>query len=137
MADRDIKPTDPFSDKLLKLLPAEVTGAYLAIRSVVELATQERVSGQERLPAYVLFGVIIFLTIATPIFLQLMDLITKNSQRIFIASSFFIWSINIEYLRIVEISPAQAVAKLVIPILLILWAALALPVYLFRAAKPQ
>src|SRR4051812_42962008 len=67
MAERDVKPTDAYADKVLKLLPAEVTAAYLAIRSVIDLTSagqQLDPSDLNKLPAYIIFGVIVFLTIA-------------------------------------------------------------------------
>jgi hypothetical protein len=139
MATRDVQPTDAYADKLLKLLPAEVTAAYLAIRSVVDLTTAGQPpnpADPDKLPAFIILGVIVLLTVGTPIFLQLMDLISRNSQRIFMALSFFVWAINIDYPQMLKILPFDRLLMYLIPISLILWAGLALPVYIYRVSKP-
>jgi hypothetical protein len=63
-----------------------------------------------------------------------MDIIVVSIQRYFLAVTFFIWAVNIDYNSMLAIAPLGTGIFFAygIPILLILWAALALPVYLHK-----
>jgi hypothetical protein len=130
--DRNIKPTDQALDKLLKSLPAEVTAAYLAIRSVIAIISSA--TGTDSTASYILLFIILLLTVITPFFLKAMDIIVVSIQRYFLAVTFFIWAVNIDYNSMLAIAPLDTGIFFAygIPILLILWAALALPVYLHK-----
>lgn len=127
---RDISPTGQFSDKILKLLPAEVTAAYLAIRSVIDLVSGNQ-GATDLVSSYILFAVIIILMALTPVFLSAVRAVTDRRRQWFLSFSFFVWAINIDYSRVILIAPTGTASVLiyVIPILLISWAALALPIF--------
>ncbi len=133
MGAGDVGPTDTFSEKLAKILPGEVTAVFLAVRSVIELVSQGGVGAD--LAPYVTFAVILLMSLATPLFLQLTGHVQQTPLALFLAISFLIWSVNIESSNILSIAPTGfgALLSFVIPISLILWAGLALPVYLVRS----
>jgi hypothetical protein len=135
MGAGDVKPTDTFAEKLAKILPAEVTAVFLAIKSIIDLVAQG--GGGAQLAPYVTFAMILLLAVVTPIFLQLTGHVQRLALSIFLSVSFLIWSVNIEYSNLISIAPAGwgAVLSFLIPILLILWAGLALPVYLVKSGK--
>ncbi len=132
--DRTVKPTDGFLDKIYKVLPAEITAVYLAIRSVIEMVGG---TGYSPTGAIISIFVILFLTVLTPFILPVFQVITTVSQRYFIAASFLIWALNIEYGNLEIIVPAflGEVIAFGIPITLILWAGLGLPAYLHYATR--
>jgi hypothetical protein len=135
MGPGDVKPTDTFAEKLAKILPAEITAVFLAIKSIIDLVA--RGGGVGDLAPYVSFAVILFLAVVTPIFLQLTGHVQRLALALFLSISFLIWSVNIEYSNIISIAPMGwgAILSFLIPILLILWAGLALPVYLVKSGK--
>jgi hypothetical protein len=71
-----------------------------------------------------LFFIIVLLTAVTPIFLRAMDIISNKGQLTFLAGTFFIWAINIDYESMLSIAPFDTGVFFAygIPILLILWA---------------
>ncbi len=91
---RDIKSTDDYTSRLLKLLPAEITGAYLAIRLV---APTETSSGD--LPIAI-FAVLILAI--SPWFMWGVLGMRHLKQIVFLMFSFVVWVANIEIARINE-----------------------------------
>lgn len=137
MGPGDVKPTDTFAEKLAKILPSEVTAVFLAIKSIIDLVSRGG-QGQEIAP-FVSLATILFLAVATPVFLQLTGHVQRWTLALFLSVSFLIWSVNIEYSTLISIAPpgwGDALSYF-IPIILIIWAGLALPVYLVRSGQTQ
>jgi hypothetical protein len=91
-SSRDIQPTDDYVSKLLKLLPAEITAAYLSVRSI---CTPEN-SNNDLFIA--VFALLIFL--AAPFYMWRVLKMKNNVQVVFLTFSFLVWVANIEIARI-------------------------------------
>jgi hypothetical protein len=92
---------------LLKLLPAEITAAYLSVRSI---CTPEN-SNNDLFIA--IFAVLIFL--AAPLYMWRVLKMKNNVQVVFLTFSFVVWVANIEIARIDGYSQAIAGAVSHVP----------------------
>ena len=91
-SSRDIKPSDDYVSKLLKLLPAEITAAYLSVRAI---CTPENSDND---PFIAVFAALIFL--ASPWYMWRVLKMKNNVQVAFLTFSFIVWVANIEIARI-------------------------------------
>jgi len=91
---RDTEPTDGYTDRILKLLPAELTGAYLAVRTIIGPDTGDK-------DFYILIFGLILLVIA-PFFLFSVLGVRKFINIVFLTVSFFIWCLNIDVQKLTE-----------------------------------
>jgi hypothetical protein len=140
-----------WSDRVLAILPAEVTAVYLAVRSIVSLLAENKESIYTYIP-YVLFICILILTVAAPFFAQIVRGLKIRYDGIIIAVSFLIWALNIDYQRMVTLATnvydlathAQTasdnaipilVVRFGLPIILIMWAGLVIPIVSAISAK--
>jgi len=122
-----------WSDVLLTLIPGEVTAVYLGIRSTVAMIGESAEDIGAYVPFVLLFSILL-LTILTP---MIAIKIRASSFQVgcFVALSFFIWSTNIDYNRMLELvflleQPLlTAIVSYLIPISMIIWAGLAVPVF--------
>ncbi|WP_417309116.1 hypothetical protein [Devosia sp.] len=130
---RGIVESDTFQDRLLKLLPAELTAVFLAIRSVVELGS----GNTPQIGAWLSFFIIVVLTLATPVVLGVFRTGVDWSLRLFMAATFLIWSLNIDIGNVLLISHGELVplVQMVLPILVILWAGIAWPSFAHFSGK--
>lgn len=140
-----------WSDKVLATLPAEVTAVYLAVRSIVALLAEDKESIYTYIP-FVLFICILILAVAAPFFAKIVRGLKIKYDGIVIALSFIIWALNIDYQRMVTLAtnvhalvthattpndnavPIIAV-RFALPITLIMWAGLIIPIVSAIAAK--
>ncbi len=88
--------TDDYSAKLLKLIPAEVSAAYLSINSLVSL--EEGFSGKMWLS-------LIALTLMCYLYLTMLRGVRNQVQAIFTTISFPVWAANISAARFANIDP--------------------------------
>jgi hypothetical protein len=131
-----------WTDKVLALLPAEVTAVYLAVRSVVALVAEKNEYLYKSIPL-VLFISIVVLTIASPVFARVVRGLKSKSDAAMIAVSFPIWALNIDYQRMIDLTkqvyeqsqghPVSSalpitIVQFALPITLIMWAGLAIPI---------
>jgi hypothetical protein len=106
--DREIQPLDSYSAKILKLIPAEITAAYLSINSLVDQS-----DGFSTLMIIALC----ILTFLCPFYLRLTNV--RNVLQIgFSTISFLLWAINISASRLIEYSFFSPSA---LGVILILW----------------
>jgi hypothetical protein len=113
---RAIAPTSTYADKLVKLIPAEWVGAYIAIKGILD-------SGQG-VPHEVYYGTILILSALLPLYLRRVLAIESKSQILVTTASFLIWVFSLGGDHVGAISwyePYQG------SVLLILWT-LAVPV---------
>lgn len=80
---------DDYKTKLLKLIPAEIVGAYIAIDSIIKgnMATLET-SNVYKIITWLVFGLLFILT---PLYLKKLGNVSKASQLIFSTVAFAIW----------------------------------------------
>lgn len=131
-----------WSEVIIALIPGEVTAVYLGIRSTVAMIGESA----EDIGAYVPFVLLIsisLLTMLTP-YVAVKMRSTSWTIGFFVALSFFVWATNIDYNRMLElvylldIPILTASASYAIPISMIIWAGLAVPVFAqtYQANKP-
>jgi hypothetical protein len=88
---------DSYSAKLLKLIPAEVSAAYLAINSLVPMQNGFDVTMKLSL---------VVLTIFCPLYLWRLGNVSSWLQVLFTTASFPLWALNISSARVSDwISP--------------------------------
>ncbi len=78
---REIKPVQNYQDRLLKLIPSEIVGAYIFLQGVIP-------------QAYGKWGttvVALILLIMTPLYLDRIQKVKRNDQVIITSISFVVW----------------------------------------------
>lgn len=97
MSTRQIDPgLDPYTSKLGKLIPAEVSAAYLAINSIVPLPQGY---------SWTILLSIVFLTIACALYLRVLQGVTSYLQIGFTTAAFPLWAANISTARSDALDP--------------------------------
>jgi hypothetical protein len=92
VSSREIKTDDDYVSRLLKLLPAEITGAYLAVRTICGPENNEN-------DAYIgVFALVIL--IISPFFMKYVLKMRNNVQNAFMFFTYIVWVANIEIARI-------------------------------------
>jgi hypothetical protein len=89
---RDVKESDDYATRLLKLLPAEITGAYLAIRLVSRPETNDNDG------TIAIFAIVILLI--SPFFMYYVLKMNQIRQIIFLMFTYVVWIVNFEIARI-------------------------------------
>jgi hypothetical protein len=91
-SSRDIKADDDYVSRLLKLLPAEITGAYLAVRTIC---------GPENNDNDTYIGVFaLLILIISPFFMKYVLKMSNTVQNAFLFFTYIVWVANIEIARI-------------------------------------
>jgi hypothetical protein len=90
MPSREVSNIDSYSSKLAKLIPAEVSAAYLAINSLVPIDLG--------FSATVIIALII-LTILCPLYLWILQNVRNLVQIGFTTAAFPLWALNMSYTR--------------------------------------
>lgn len=108
--NREIQTLDSYSAKLLKLIPAEVSAAYLSINSLVPLSVVMKDP--------LMIGSVLVLTVLCPIYLYA-SAVRNWWQLAFTTISFPVWAVNISSARILEIPSFYLGVALIILTLLI------------------
>jgi len=83
-------PADPYVSKLLKLIPAEIIGVYLAVFNIISLGKQAEAKNTAL--QLIVFGLILLIT---PFYLKKVAKINTARQIIFCMVSFIIWVFSI------------------------------------------
>lgn len=96
---REIKPNDEYLDRLYKLLPAEVTGAYIAIRTLIDPITNEN-------DKYLFFFAGVILLLAPFVYYWVLK-ISDWVQVAFLTFSYVVWAANIDVVKIIAAKPAS------------------------------
>jgi hypothetical protein len=113
MASREVRDLDSYSSKLAKLIPGEVTAAYLAINSLVSID-----DGM----SWVMITSLVILAIFCPLYLWKLQNVRNVAQIAFTTAAFPLWALNISYPRIPSIpqgvlGTALILATLAIPLI--------------------
>ena len=85
---RSIRGTEPYRNKLLKLIPSEIVATYMTIQGLLASGI---VIGQRditRPVAWIVFGILFVLT---PVYLRKIHGVLPNAQLAFTALSFAVW----------------------------------------------
>ncbi len=94
---REVDPGDKYLDRLYKLLPAEVTGAYIAIRTLIDPTTNNNDN-------YLLFFATVIFVLSPFLYYWALDI--KNlPQVVFLTFSYVVWAANIDIVKIVAAQP--------------------------------
>jgi hypothetical protein len=133
---REIKPNDEYLDRLYKLLPAEVTGAYIAIRTLIDPITNEN-------DKYLFFFGGVILVLAPFVYYWVLK-ISDWVQVAFLTFSFVVWAANIDVVKIIAAKPASwadsAIAQFLLNAtfikgFLIIWVILLVPLVLRKPSE--
>ena len=130
VADKQIQSTDTALEKLEKILPAQATATLLAIKAFLDVSVVGNPQSQE-FAGYIILSVIVLIALLVPLTARVLSNVSSKPQQYIMALTFFIWAINIEYTRILSMSALSSVSLLVgilIPIVLLLWAILIVPI---------
>jgi hypothetical protein len=91
-------PTDDYSSRLIKYIPAEVVAVYLTVQSAILAAVPSAESGTQTTtvdqPA-LFWGVFVILLVLTPLYLLRTQGVTKKVQLIISTLSFAVWVFTI------------------------------------------
>jgi hypothetical protein len=111
-----IHPKDEWQDRLLKSIPAEFVGAFLAINSLVQ---NSNLDDDTRFQILVWAGVVMLL--ALPFYQRRVRKITAPGQLIASCLAFVIWGLNIS----IAITGTFKYSSFIWPILMIMWGVIA------------
>jgi hypothetical protein len=89
---REVNNQQPFQDKVVKLVPTEIVGAYLVILGIVSPAES---AGKEY--EYTLIGAFVVLLILTPVYLWKVSGVTNRIQLLVSTLSYVIWIYTLTY----------------------------------------
>ncbi|MBO8131658.1 MAG: hypothetical protein H0Z29_09110 [Candidatus Marinimicrobia bacterium] len=90
---REIHPNQSYKDKLLKLIPSEIVGAYMVIQGI--LSGQNILIGDKDITASFNWAIFIIIFLLTPLFLLRVHNVRKTSQLIITSISFIIWGYSL------------------------------------------
>ena len=110
MAEREIK-TNDYMEKLYKLIPIEVTAAYVAGSSIISSNPNALSLG------YILLIFAIILFVINPIFLSRVQGVSNKKQLLISTLSFPIWAANTS----IEWFSGFGSVSLILALILILW----------------
>jgi len=95
---REVNTTQPYYDKLVKLIPSEIIGAYMVLSNILGYAGGNiqakalAVSGTEAEMRPVLIQVVFFILLAlTPLYLRKISRVKNVTQLVVTTFSFIIW----------------------------------------------
>jgi len=120
---REINPTQPYQDKLVKLIPTEIIGAYLTLAGILGYAVQPQKTiapGSDpgsTLNAKLIQIVFFVLLVLTPIYLKKISNVSNVTQLIVTTLSFVVWVYTLGGPFIVW----DWYYPLVAPVILVLW----------------
>ena len=77
---------DPYKERLIKLIPTEVVGSYLACNSLMSAAAA---------PGWLHWGVFVFFLLATPGHLHIIENVRDKGQLITSTGAYLVWVMNI------------------------------------------
>ena len=99
---REINSTQPFQDKVVKLIPTEIVGAYMVLNGIIGLpsaptggsvrALSVPPVSDETLRLYLIQAVFAILLVITPFYLTKIAKVTNRRQLAATTASFVIWA---------------------------------------------
>ena len=93
---REVNDIQPFQDKVVKLIPTEIVGAYLVILGIVAPASAA-VNTPQNVNEYVLIGAFFILLVLTPLYLWRVGGVTNVIQLAVSTVSYVIWIYTLVY----------------------------------------
>ena len=110
---RDVGDTGNYLEKLYKIIPTELTAAYVAISAFL---VDDVIPDKNN---YLLFGFGVFLTILTPLYLYRLQNVTHVLQLIVSTVSFPIWAVTISTSLVVEAT--SLLTTQIITVVMVAW----------------
>jgi hypothetical protein len=99
---REINSTQPFQDKVVKLIPTEIVGAYMVLNGIIGLPASPAAGSvralsaspvsEETLKVYLVQAVFAILLVLTPFYLAKVAKVTNRRQLVATTMSFVIWA---------------------------------------------
>jgi hypothetical protein len=99
---REINSTQPFQDKVVKLIPTEIVGAYMVLNGIIGLPASPAAGSvralsaspvsEETLKIYLIQAVFAILLVLTPFYLAKVAMVTNRRQLAATTMSFVIWA---------------------------------------------
>ncbi len=99
---REINSTQPFQDKVVKLIPTEIVGAYMVLNGIIGLPASPAVAdmrfpsappvSDDTLRFYLVQAVFAILLVLTPLYLAKVAKVTNRRQLTVTTMSFVVWA---------------------------------------------
>ena len=100
---REINSTQPFQDKVVKLIPTEIVGAYMVLNGIIGLPAATPSVAATRFPSappvsddtlrlYLIQAVFAILLVLTPLYLAKVAKVTNRRQLAVTTMSFVVWA---------------------------------------------
>jgi len=139
---REINSTQPFQDKVVKLIPTEIVGAYMVLNGIIGLPATPAVAltrfpsapqvSDETLKVYLVQAVFAILLVLTPFYLAKVAKVTNRRQLAATTVSFVIWAYTLGGPFVVWGLYYPIVAS----VLLVIWS-LVIPMFVPAVASPD
>lgn len=88
---REVNDQNPYQDKLLKLIPTEIVGAYMFLSGVVSGGPESAANTGSKIDDYLLYIVFFALFAFTPLYLWRVSGVTNIAQIIVTSISYLVW----------------------------------------------
>lgn len=139
---REINSTQPFQDKVVKLIPTEIVGAYMVLNGIIGLPAATPTVAATRFPAappvsddtlrlYLIQAVFAILLVLTPLYLAKVAKVTNRRQLTVTTMSFVVWAYTLGGPFVVW----GLYYPLVASVLLVIWS-LVVPMFVPALAAP-
>ena len=138
---REINSTQPFQDKVVKLIPTEIVGAYMVLNGIIGLPASSTAESMRALSAppvsddtlrlYLIQAVFAILLVLTPLYLAKVAKVTNRRQLAVTTMSFVVWAYTLGGPFIVW----GLYYPLVASVLLVIWS-LVVPMFVPALAVP-
>lgn len=138
---REINSTQPFQDKVVKLIPTEIVGAYMVLNGIIGLPASPTAESMRALSAtpvsddtlrfYLIQAVFAILLVITPLYLTKVAKVTNRRQLAVTTMSFVVWAYTLGGPFVVW----GLYYPLVASVLLVIWS-LVVPMFVPALAAP-
>lgn len=138
---REINSTQPFQDKVVKLIPTEIVGAYMVLNGIIGLPASPVVAdmrfpsappvSDDTLRFYLVQAVFAILLVLTPLYLAKIAKVTNRRQLAVTTMSFVVWAYTLGGPFVVW----GLYYPLVASVLLVIWS-LVVPMFVPALAAP-
>jgi len=88
---REVNDTQPFADKLVKLIPTEIVGAYMVLAGIIGFSPTSNSVPTDGMARTLIQVVFFILLILTPIYLRMVTGVSNLVQIIVTSISFIVW----------------------------------------------
>ncbi len=82
--------TDPYTSKIIKLIPADIIGVYLGVFNIIKSSSENQ--GNNRTLQWIVFGLILLIT---PFYLKKVAGVISTRQIVFSTISFVVWAFSL------------------------------------------